>query len=152
LPAAAATTVHVGSVRLPPIRIGWEKPAMIRQLTPPALLLALAAALAACGASAGREVDKSKVATYQKGVTSCSQIRADLGQPLETSTDVDGAKQLTYGKTETTLNGATFVPIVGIFAGGAETDYDFVQIKCDAKDIYVEYKATKGKVNTDNLP
>ncbi len=125
---------------------------MIRHSVAPALLMALAASLSACGASAGREVDKSKVATYQKGVAPCSQIRADLGPALETATDVDGSKQLTYGETETTLNGATFVPIVGIFAGGAETDYDFVQIKCDAKDVYVEYKATKGTVNTDNLP
>jgi len=117
-----------------------------------ALLMSLTAWLSACGASSGREVDKSKVATYQKGVTPCSQIRADLGQPLETATDVDGSKQLTYGKTETTVNGATFVPIVGLFAGGAETDYDFVQIKCDAKDVYVEYKATKGTVNTDTMP
>jgi len=125
---------------------------MIRHSVAPALLMTLAAGLSACGASAGREVDKSKVATYQKGVTPCSQIRTDLGPPLETATDVDGSKQLTYGKTETTLNGATFVPIVGIFAGGAETNYDFVQIKCDAKDTYIEYKATKGKVNTDSVP
>jgi len=125
---------------------------MNRPTATPMLPIVLAAALAACGASAGREVDKSKVAAYQKGVTSCSQIRTDLGQPLETATDVDGSKQLTYGKTETTLNGATFVPIVGLFAGGAETEYDFVQIKCDARDTYVEYKATKGKVNTDTIP
>jgi hypothetical protein len=125
---------------------------MIRQVLTLAIMLSLAGSLSACGASAGREVDKSKVATYQKGVTPCSQIRADLGQPLETATDVDGSKQLTYGKTETTVRGATFIPIVGWFAGGADTDYDFVQVKCDAKDVYVEYKATKGKVNTDNLP
>ncbi len=108
--------------------------------------------LAACGASSGREVDKSKIATYQKGITPCSQIRADLGQPLETATDADGSKLLTYGKTETTVRGATFIPIVGLFAGGADTEYDFVQIKCDVGDVYVEYKATKGQVGTDTNP
>src|SRR5262249_50696154 len=118
-----------------------------------ALLLGIAAiSLSACGASAGRPVDKSKVASYQKGITSCTQIRSDLGPPLETATEADGSKQLTYGKRETTVDGATFIPIIGFFAGGAETDYDFVQIKCDAKDIYVEYKATKGKVSTDMMP
>ena len=117
-----------------------------------ALLSIAAISLSACGASAGRAVDKSRVATYQKGITPCSQIRADLGQPLETATDVDGSKLLTYGKSETTVNGATFVPIVGLFAGGTQTEYDFVQIKCDASDIYVESKATKGKVNTDTVP
>jgi hypothetical protein len=125
---------------------------MIRQSIASALLLSLAASLSACGASAGREVDKSKLVTYQKGVTPCSQIRADLGQPQETATDVDGSKQLTYGKTETTVRGETFIPIIGGFVGGADTDYDFVQIKCDASDVYVEHKATTGRVSTETVP
>ena len=125
---------------------------MDRQTMTPVLLMVVAASLSACGASAGREVDTSKITTYQQGVTPCSKIRTDLGQPLETATDVDGSKQLTYGRTETTVRGETFIPIVGWFAGGADTDYDFVQIKCDASDVYVEHKATKGRVSTDSVP
>ena len=125
---------------------------MIRHGAVAALLMSLATALTACGASSGREVDKTKIATFQKGVTTCGQIRADLGPPLETATDVDGSKQLTYGKAESTVRGESFIPLPGPFVGGMDTEYDFVQIKCDVKDVYVEYKATKGTVNTDSVP
>lgn len=56
-------------------------------------VLAVCFVVAACGATSGREVDKTKVATYQKGVTHCNQIRSDLGAPpLETTTEVDGRR------------------------------------------------------------
>jgi hypothetical protein len=97
-------------------------------------------------------VDRNKVATFQKGVTSCSQIRTELGEPLETARQADGTKLLTFGKYTSTVRGESFIPIVGIFAGGADTEYDVVEIKCDGGDVFVEYTARKGQVGTDTLP
>lgn len=58
---------------------------------------------------------------------------------------------LTYGKYTTTIKGATFVPIVGMFVGGSDTEYDIVQIKCDPADVFTEYKATRGEVGTETM-
>ena len=107
------------------------------------------ATLAACSSSAGRDVDKSKVTSYQPGVTSCSQIRSELGEPIETSREADGSTNLVYGKATTTIRGSTFIPIVGLFAGGADTKYDFVAIKCDPQGLFASYETKVGKVSSE---
>ena len=116
---------------------------------PAGVICLIACTVSACSASAGRDVDKNTLATYQKNVTPCASIVEDLGQPLELVTEADGSRLMTYGKSTSKVRGATFVPIVGLFAGGVDTQYDLVQIKCDAQGVYQEHKSSQGAVSTN---
>lgn len=44
---------------------------------------------------------------------------AKLGKPQATSTNSDGTEVLTYVSMKSRVKAATFIPVVGMFAGGA---------------------------------
>ena len=54
------------------------------------------------------------------GVDTIGTVTAKLGQPQNSETGSDGNTTMTYSDSKTHAKAATFVPIVGIFAGGAK--------------------------------
>lgn len=60
-------------------------------------VIALAAALVSgCGATAGRKFDHSQVENFQPGVTTISDAKASLGEPVGVITDPDGGQVLQW--------------------------------------------------------
>jgi hypothetical protein len=82
------------------------------------LIILTAIILAAC-ASSGVMVDQSKVDKFQKGVTTEADVYGALGKPT-TVTVSNGMKILTYVGSQAQLKAASFIPVVGLFAGGAD--------------------------------
>lgn len=58
---------------------------------------------------------------YKVGVTTLADVTATLGKPNSTATVSDGTVVVSYVSSRTRVKGATFVPIVGLFAGGAKS-------------------------------
>jgi len=58
---------------------------------------------------------------YQVGVTRLADVTAKLGKPNSTATVSDGTVVVSYVSARTRVKGASFVPIVGLFAGGARS-------------------------------
>lgn len=86
----------------------------------PILIVLLAAALGAC-ASAGRPIDQAKVRALKVGETTIQQAENALGKPFVMTQLPDGRTLLEYMHATAQANGATFVPIVGLFASTVHT-------------------------------
>ena len=71
-------------------------------------------------ATSGTLVSEKQTMEFQEGVTTEQEIREKLGEPTTIVTSGKGRTLIYTGATYQT-KAATFVPIVGLFAGGADT-------------------------------
>jgi len=83
------------------------------------MILATVAALAGC-MSSGTKVTATEASQFKVGTTTEQQVIAALGQPEQSETQTDGTKVETYTHTAAHATAASYVPIVGLFAGGAK--------------------------------
>lgn len=81
-------------------------------------IVVVASALAGCAAS-GTQVSQGAALQFKEGVSTEAQIVAALGRPTSTSIS-SGMKFIVYSGMQYQVKGATFIPIVGAFAGGAD--------------------------------
>ncbi|WP_188446143.1 hypothetical protein [Sphingomonas psychrolutea] len=58
---------------------------------------------------------------YRVGVSRLSDVIAKLGKPNTVTTISDGSTVAAFVSMRTRVKGASFVPIVGMFAGGAKS-------------------------------
>lgn len=77
--------------------------------------------LAGC-VSSGTKVTQAQVSAYQVGKTTEAEVIAALGAPNSASVLSDGSRIDVYMHTSAHANAASYVPIVGLFAGGAKGD------------------------------
>ena len=80
--------------------------------------LLMCLALGAC-VSAGTKVTAEDTADFVSGRTTEADVVDRLGQPNSSTTESDGTKIDVYVYTEAHATAATYVPVVGLFAGGA---------------------------------
>jgi hypothetical protein len=74
--------------------------------------------------SSGTKVTEAQISAFQVGKTSEAEVIARLGQPNGTSVAADGSRSDVYMHISAHANGASYIPIVGLFAGGAKSDSD----------------------------
>lgn len=75
--------------------------------------------LAGCAAS-GTQISEQAAMQFKEGVTTDAQIIAKLGQPTSVSIYA-GKRMLSYSGTQVKVKAASFIPIVGAFVGGADS-------------------------------
>lgn len=80
----------------------------------------------ALAGSAAAKVTADDAAQFKVGTATLSEIEHKLGKPQATTTNSDGTVVITYVSLRTHVKGATFVPVVGLFAGGASAQMDTV--------------------------
>lgn len=83
----------------------------------------LAGILAGC-VSSGTKVTQEQISAFEVGKTTEAEVIARLGAPNGTSIATDGSKSDVYMHISAHANGASYIPIVGLFAGGAKSDSD----------------------------
>jgi hypothetical protein len=84
--------------------------------------VAVAAALfTASAAPAAPAITDEQLASLKIGATTYSEVVAKFGRAQTVESSSDGSKILTYSVMRTHVKGATFIPIVGLFAGGASS-------------------------------
>lgn len=105
--------------------------------------------LTAC-ASYGTKVDTNQVAGFVKGKTSYNEVIDKLGKPSQTAVNSDGTKTISYVHVEYSTKAATFIPFVGIFAGGADTKNNTAELSFDSNNLLTNYKFSdaSGSVST----
>ncbi|MDG3442426.1 hypothetical protein [Nitrospirillum amazonense] len=108
------------------------------------ILLAAILALGGC-VSSGTEVKSDQLATLEKGKTTYAEAVARLGTPNSVTTMAGGKKMVMYMFTKATPNAATFIPVVGLFAGGAHGQSSTVIMTFGANDVLEEYTASTGQ-------
>lgn len=114
-------------------------------------ILAIAAlSLVGACASAGTYVAPTNAQHFQEGVTTYQDIVRVHGLPQTDVNLPDGTRQVTYVYSKTSLNAATFVPVVGLFAGGANTQTNTLTITFDQSGRYVRTASGATQTNVRN--
>jgi outer membrane protein assembly factor BamE (lipoprotein component of BamABCDE complex) len=123
---------------------------MPRALFSSLLLLCL---LNACTSSMGNaNVRDSRVlSNIHKGHTTQAQVGQLLGQPQRTAVDASGKETWYYNYSEAELDSATFIPIYGIFAGGAKSTSTELMIEFTPQKIVSNYTTTNGNYHYKNF-
>lgn len=102
----------------------------------------LAAAIMTGCASTGVQVDPNRLQAFQRGVTTRAQIEAAIGRPTMVQTLRDGKTTLTYTYANAQVRPETFIPIVGLFAGGTDVRANSVSIFLDDQGRYESSEST----------
>jgi hypothetical protein len=115
----------------------------------------LATMLAGCASSSsGTKIDQSNVDRIQKGVTTRTQMEQMFGTPdnITIMGDGSGRRMATWNHIESDahVKGTSFIPVVGMFAGGTEgtTTHESLQATY-REDVVEDYQYSSGGQNTD---
>lgn len=100
-----------------------------------------AAALAAC-VSMGTKVKTSQLAQFHKGVTTETQVEQALGKPQSETLNSSGTTSIVYTYSHATADAIDYVPIVGLFAGGAKGEQTNVTFTFDKGGKLLSFTAT----------
>jgi outer membrane protein assembly factor BamE (lipoprotein component of BamABCDE complex) len=81
--------------------------------------IAVLAALSGC-VSSGTKVTEQQADQFEKGKSTEADVIAKLGAPTSSSRAADGARADVYMYTKSQARAASFIPVVGLLAGGAD--------------------------------
>jgi hypothetical protein len=111
------------------------------------LLVLMASMLVLTGCvSAGVKVDEKNLAAFGKGKTTYGEIVARLGPPTTNSLLPDGRRMLIYSWVQAQARPESFIPIVGVFVGGADSRASNVIIWIDTDGKLDSYSVSQSQV------
>lgn len=104
-------------------------------------------ALGAC-VTVGKEVTQEQLSDFKRGVTTQEEIVAKLGRPTSSTISASGDRYMSYVFAHSQARPATFIPIVGAFAGGADTRSSHVMFIFDRDGKLRDYRATESNLGS----
>lgn len=116
------------------------------------MMIAAAAAvllLAGCAAS-GVKVTDDQVASLKKGETTKADVLRTFGQPTMQMRLADNTSMVMYSHFEYAVRPATFIPIVGAFAGGADSRSNTMTLRFDASDKLMDTTSSSTAIGSAN--
>jgi len=101
---------------------------------------------ASSGNESVRDVSDTSVAAHvTKGQTTKDQVRASYGDPTAIGFTDSGNEQWTYVHAVATAKAVNFVPIIGMFAGGADVAKSTFVIFFDKTGVVQNYSVSKSQ-------
>lgn len=110
------------------------------------LVLLAVFALTAC-ASSGTKVDQGKMSQFVKGKTTYAEVVQQLGKPTQNTINADGTRTIMYTYVQSQMKASSFIPIVGMFMGGADSESTSVTLNFDKNSMLASYTASEGGVS-----
>ena len=92
------------------------------------LIAALALVILSGCAATGTKLTEQQIAQLEIGKTTYDQAIEILGEPTDVDLDSDGNRILVYEHTKAKAKGVNFIPVVGLFAGGTNTERDITKL------------------------
>lgn len=99
--------------------------------------------------SSGTKVSQQQLTQFEVGKTTEAQVIAALGEPTSRSVSTDGTKTDVYQHISAHANAASFIPVVGIFAGGAKSTADTAVLHFDQTGILVSTSSATAHTNVN---
>lgn len=91
------------------------------------IIVALMAA--GCSSHGNREIaDDARVSKIEKGKSTKADVEALVGKPTTVDFTEGGLEKWLYVYTTSQVRGSSFIPVVGIFAGGSDINMDSLTI------------------------
>lgn len=103
--------------------------------------------LAGCAAT-GVKVTDAQLAGMVKGQTTMEQAVAALGPPTSRTRMADGTSILQYIYAESKVRAASFVPVVGAFAGGTDVRSSVATLRFDATGKLLDVASSESEYGT----
>lgn len=105
--------------------------------------ICIASVLLGC-ATTGRKVDQSAVAKIQTNASTKDDVRRLLGDPLNVTKTSAGTETWAYHYTRATAKGQSFIPIVGAFAGGVNTQIQSTVVTFNESGVVTDVMTSFG--------
>jgi outer membrane protein assembly factor BamE (lipoprotein component of BamABCDE complex) len=96
--------------------------------------------------SVGAQVDEQQVETLRKGETTYAQVVQRFGPPTSQTMSSEGGRTAYWTYVQATPRAATFIPIVGAFAGGSDTKSNVVMTRFDSNGILQDFSSTTSQM------
>jgi outer membrane protein assembly factor BamE (lipoprotein component of BamABCDE complex) len=109
------------------------------------IVIGLCVLLCGC-AAAGVEVKPSQVTQLKRGITTEQDVERILGHPTSMTVTADGGQTWVYSYASIQMRPTTFVPIVGLFAGGADTRQTVTILRFGPDGTLIDYSSSAGGV------
>ena len=109
--------------------------------------VALLIALAGCAAG-GVKVTDDQLTSFKAGETTKAQVIAALGAPTMQMRLADGTSMVVYSYYESKVRPATFIPVVGAFAGGSDTSTNTATLRFDASDKLIDTTSASSAIGS----
>jgi len=106
----------------------------------------LAALVAAC-ATSGTQVNDASLTKFEKGVTTEAEVEHALGRPEVKTKLMDGTQSIAYVYSHAQAKGASFIPVVGLFAGGATGQSNVVTFSFDSQGKLINYVTSSSAID-----
>lgn len=102
-------------------------------------LISAALLSSGCATTAGNDQvnDFSKFQSLRAGETTKTQVHEAFGQPYDVTYSADSTSMWTYYMTTMRMNPMTFLPVVGLVAGGNDVDARISSFWFDATGVYL---------------
>jgi YD repeat-containing protein len=97
----------------------------------------LACLLFGC-ATSGTKIDEATVNSLKKGESTVQDALMKLGQPNTRIVAGDGTTTLMYTYAESSVKAASFIPVVGLVAGGTDVSVTSTTLKFDAQGKLID--------------
>lgn len=104
-------------------------------------------------ATIGTRIEQDKIEQIKEGVTTKEEVIALMGQPPIQTLTSDGETIMTYMFTKAKIRATSFIPVVGMFVSGADTEQAMFQIIINKDNVVEKYLFNKSKmpINTGIL-
>ena len=100
-------------------------------------------------ASSGTMVTEQQASQFQDGVTTRDQVVAKLGQPNQATQSSDGTRIDIYIHVSATADGASFIPVVGLLAGGANSKSNTATFTYDKDGVLKTVATSTGQAHVN---
>ena len=94
--------------------------------------------------SSGRKLDPDRVDQIRKGVTTRAGVLELLGSPDQMTRDGNGNVTMFWQFTKATAKATNFIPVVNLFAGGADIQNQSVVVVIGANGIVTDLQYSSG--------
>lgn len=112
------------------------------------LVVLVASLLLAGCASSGVRVTDAQLSQFHAGQTTEQQVIATLGTPTMQMHNSDGTSTLMYTYAEARARPSSFIPVVGIFAGGVDSHSNSAMLTFDKNGVLQRYSTSQGENGT----
>lgn len=113
-----------------------------------AVLLLLVFALGCASSGNPRIADFNPANQVEYGKTTQAEIRAILGEPNARKYGSDGKETWVYSYAQAQAKPATFIPIVGLFAGGVDGSAKKLIFAFDEKGVLQKEGSGEGQIQS----
>ena len=115
-------------------------------------LLFISFFISSCATVGNPKIQNSDaVSQIKKGITTSSQVHDMFGEPQERNTSDAKLETWKYAYINAQVTPVTYVPVIGLFAGGAKSDITSLEIAFDKYNIVKSITTGKGYAESHNF-